>query len=893
SLIHGTTNVCYEDSIGDSSTYYYRITANNADGLEGEASSIVSVETDIEAPTSVIDLKISSAIAETGQIKFTWTAPSENIKLGYYIIKTSANSLGYDDWENAVFVATVPASALTGNQETFETTVDSTSSIKYFALKAFDSYDNASTVSNSAIFDLIVPTVSFTSSIEPDSTVSRPFSIQIESSDNHIISKIQILADSVVINEIAVGAYSYSGSFLLNIADYEDGYHVFSVKAFDSFGNTAKKELPVLINYSPPAAPIITSPEDGFALSTSTVFISGNSEPGVYISIFINSGFTASTEGSSSGDFSISDVPLGGDGAISITAQAVDSKGSSPHSTAVSGVVDTGSPNAPKNLSADSLSGGGIKLIWSLPDGEIPASYKIYRSTQESALVFETSPDSALLVANNITTLEHSNYPSQDNIYYYGIISVDAAGNESFLSNIAYGLSDRLAPTASVSLSSAPPLGAGDYRLELTISETLFAQPFITFIPFQQYPIQINLEPSSPYLWIGTFTVTQTMASGEGKFAFQGLDLSNNAGETITAGETLLLETVGPVASVSFDSLNSYLKAGDHAFKINLDKPAIGNPSFFFSTNSVDNIPVYVSSSTDDSVWIGTITVNAEIGEGIANFSYSAYDALGNKGELIEGTTFFIIDTERPGKPLSLNASVGAAGVINLSWSASLGEEPSFYCLYRDAQLVSCSILPNSVDLTGFYADNPLEGAHDYVVSSLDMAGNESEVSNSTTTISDSIAPEPPTIMTVSSNETISIDIEWTADAAEVPASFRLYRSTFSSADIEGFPYNRIVFGSSAIDTPEQDGVYFYILTALDSAGNESAISNEKSITYDIAAPIISISISDGVHYKSNVAPVFEAHDINLDASSLQASLNGLPFISGSVISAQGDYILT
>lgn len=75
-----------------------------------------------------------------------------------------------------------------------------------------------------------------------------------------------------------------------------------------------------------------------------------------------------------------------------------------------------------------------------------------------------------------------------------------------------------------------------------------------------------------------------------------------------------------------------------------------------------------------------------------------------------------------------------------------------------------------------------------------------------------------------------SVTLNWTASTSTV-VGYNVYRSTTS-----GGPYTLItsspVVGTTYTDTTVQAGVtYFYVVTAVDSSGNESAYSNQASVT--------------------------------------------------------------
>jgi hypothetical protein len=86
------------------------------------------------------------------------------------------------------------------------------------------------------------------------------------------------------------------------------------------------------------------------------------------------------------------------------------------------------------------------------------------------------------------------------------------------------------------------------------------------------------------------------------------------------------------------------------------------------------------------------------------------------------------------------------------------------------------------------------------------------------------------------------------------------------------------------------EGEYVLELSGVDRSGNQSAEAIRFVI--DKTAPVISVSgVADGALYNAEVAPTIAIDDPNLMESSL--TLNAQPYISGTVVSAEGTYALT
>jgi len=152
--------------------------------------------------------------------------------------------------------------------------------------------------------------------------------------------------------------------------------------------------------------------------------------------------------------------------------------------------------------------------------------------------------------------------------------------------------------------------------------------------------------------------------------------------------------------------------------------------------------------------------------------------------------------------------------------------------------------------------------------------------------------PRPPYDLVTSINAGEQVYLTWKSSSTEA-VKFRVYRSTAPGTEISTSPVLETTWLYAA-EKPASDGTYYYIVTALDAAGNESAPSVESIIFYDKAAPVITVSgIEDGKAYSSTVSPVYTVVDSNLNPASPAATLNGAPFNSGTPVMGEAEYTLT
>ncbi|MES1241964.1 MAG: CARDB domain-containing protein [Acidobacteriota bacterium] len=163
------------------------------------------------------------------------------------------------------------------------------------------------------------------------------------------------------------------------------------------------------------------------------------------------------------------------------------------------------------------------------------------------------------------------------------------------------------------------------------------------------------------------------------------------------------------------------------------------------------------------------------------------------------------------------------------------------------------------------------EGDHTLAVTAADTCGNRS-----TSTVRFTVDRTPP-IVTVGGlpGACVSSNVTPTFSAADDhPGSV--------TATLNGAP-----FASGTTVTGEGD--FTLVVTATDAAGNGSTVT--RSFSIDRTAPAVTIrGVAEGACVNAAVTPVFESTDPH--PGSLAATLNGSPFTSGAVVSADGDYLL-
>ena len=199
----------------------------------------------------------------------------------------------------------------------------------------------------------------------------------------------------------------------------------------------------------------------------------------------------------------------------------------------------------------------------------------------------------------------------------------------------------------------------------------------------------------------------------------------------------------------------------------------------------------------------------------------------------VQGTVT-VGDTTAPGAPTNLVATAGDKQV-SVDWDDNTEGDLAGYNVYRSTtQSGPYTNINASLVATSAYVDPGLPAgvARFYVATAVDDTGNESGNSNEASATPFDALPAPPTNLAATAGNR-QVALEWDDNTENDLAGYNVYRSTAQGVQGTKINPSLITAGASAyIDTGLAPGIpYFYVVTAVDNAGNESGVSNEASAT--------------------------------------------------------------
>ena len=687
-----------------------------------------------------------------------------------------------------------------------------------------------------------------------DGTVfSRDATLTFSASDRSAVSRVELLLDGSVIAQ-ATGTGTYTVPF--SIQGVANGEHVLALRAQDSLGNSSSQQYTITIAHAAPAAPVITQPISGATTRAAVQAVSGTALAGASVQVLLNgepAGAAVTVDGS--GRFSTS-VELAA-GVNTLQATATDAYGTSPSSSAVSVTLDTSVPSAPSGLSATAVS-GKVRLAWVVSSDPNAVAHEIYRANTE----FQTIGEAQKIASIGRTISTYDDVPERDGRYYYRVVAVNSAGTPSaptaaasavFDVTAPYAVHIRYTPQGSYDAGSST-FGQGPVGLEVEVSEALQGTPYLSIVPEGGLPIPVELIKRDDTHYTGTLVLGSGSGTGVANVLFSARDMLGNRGDTVREGATLLIDTVGPaLAAIELTPMAPVDAQADRLVRADLtfDEAIDGVPAVQYRLSGTGRSPVALTLQKQSSTrWTTSFELPTDAGASaveLLSFEFAAADALGNSGSQIDAANRFqVYQGELPALdvPLGLRATALPAGQVRLEWQAVDGA--TLYQLYRQAPGEAERTALARSATTEYVDATPQDGRYRYTVASL-RTHNGTEAASGESPIaevdSSRNAPGAPQNLQLSLTSQ-GVLATWQPPIGAAPASYRLYRAATSPiTSVSGLtPIKQDIRLAQAVDASPSQSEHAYVVTAVDAAGNESAISNSAYLNFSLL-PVATLQV--------------------------------------------------
>ncbi|WP_327695854.1 PA14 domain-containing protein [Streptomyces sp. NBC_00459] len=270
-----------------------------------------------------------------------------------------------------------------------------------------------------------------------------------------------------------------------------------------------------------------------------------------------------------------------------------------------------------------------------------------------------------------------------------------------------------------------------------------------------------------------------------------------------------------------------------------------GGP-FAFTVATQDGIRVYLDGTVKVNLWKNVTTTQKQTanltipsGKHTLRIDYAAWTGNANVNFTYTPRTSATVDKVKPLTPTAPTVTYDkTTGKANLTWAKNQEMDLAGYRIYRRLNGSTFPTKPLATTTATTYTDTslPVTGADTYYyeLRAYDKAGNESAgTAEKPVTTVDRTAPAAPTGLETALSLS-GIWIEWTAVTGA--SSYRVYRAPSGSSSYVSIGN---MTTASYLDTSAvEESTYTYQVTALDTAGNESARSAAvKATRPDATAP--------------------------------------------------------
>ena len=729
--------------------------------------------------------------------------------------------------------------------------------------------------------------------VQGTNTITASGTLIVTASDESGVAAVAYLLDGSPLGQSTNSSTSFN--FPVSIEEILDGAHTLTVTLWDSLDNETSVEYPLTVAMSVPSAPKILQPIEASETNivNNLVQIKANAGQEVQLTLNGNAGTWQSVAQNGLIEININFS----EGVNTLTALAKNRGGLSVVSTEVTVTLDSSLPDAPSNFYGVAKEAAVINLSWAAVADESSITYQLYRSSQP----FTDINNASKINAQPLTLTNYTDIPEQDGQYYYRVLAVNELSTRGHLSDqISLNADSELPFIEQIVFTplgqydaTNKVYGQGKIEIRVVVNEPLLTRPFLSLTPEGIAPLSIDLFKVTEFEYQAEVDIPADYVSGVAFALFSARDLVGNRGTEVKASDKITIDTLGPrvqhfemtpVSPVKNDTqaptaLNFTVEFNE---SIDAETLTLHYQIGAAEKNTIDNL--LQQSATK---WSGTVTLDPNTGLEYVEYlqlSYQVKDHLANeKIAKLNAKAIQVYQGDLPplDVPFGLQASILPEGKVQLTWYQV--PDAAGYQIYRRGTAdPEMTLVTEVIDVLN-YTDTPLtDGEYLYAITSIRVhdgmttySARSAEVSITT----DSVAPEAPFELTAELMPQ-GVGLRWNMTNAISTTHYRLYRDdAIEITDVSSLtPLIDKIYSIEALDTlpsAEQSG---YVITALDQAGNESAVSNTVYLNVSLL-PVNQLNITQ----VDNAAPIIQwqhsgtninGYDIYLEQGDISLKLN-------------------
>jgi len=358
-----------------------------------------------------------------------------------------------------------------------------------------------------------------------------------------------------------------------------------------------------------------------------------------------------------------------------------------------------------------------------------------------------------------------------------------------------------------------------------------------------------------------TFTsATLSLVEGKNVITAKGTDKAGNNG---SASISIYLDTRAPEIAIALPVADACLDAATLAISGTAADPRIAAVTVAVGTAAA--VPTTLDAAH------GTWSASIPVTEGKQLITVVATDTAGHSSTV---TRNVVIDSTAPVIDIRESGASFTATLLNRAVTLLVRADDA------DPNVAFTARLDGAAYANGAAIG---EGAHQLVVSATDCAGHHTDK-----TIAFTIDLTPPAIRNLNPGNGATVGT--TPSAISGNTDTDAARVEIVGSPLAATPNADGSFTIAAV--PFADGVNRFTLKATDRAGNSSETA--YAVTVHTTTPVVSITeggsvLVGGTLFNRAVTPEIKSSD---SAATIAATLNGSPFVSGTTVTADGNYSL-